>query len=184
MFSKECDGRAGKTTILEAEIKMVTISKLPWASTTSLSLSLCLSLSVCLSVCLSLSLSHTHTHTHTHTNTYALISHSGAFCFTDVGVFWVIWVIFIRRQGLLCSSHLIPDLKPSSCLSFLSSWIYSTHHHVWAFQTDESTFLLCAFLTNVYFYFCFALLFWDRVELHSPDCGSGRPWHCWWTFFS
>ena len=131
MFSKECDGRGGKTTILEAEIKMVTISKLPWASTTSLSLSLYLSLSVCLSVCLSvsvslslsltLSLSHTHTHTHTHTNTYALISHSGAFCFTDVGVFWLIWVIFIRRQVLLCSSHLIPDLKPSSCLSFLSS---------------------------------------------------------------
>ena len=166
MFSKECDGRGGKTTILGAEIKMVTISKLPWASTTSLSL------------CLSLSLLHTHTHT------YALISHSGAFCFTDVGVFWVIWVIFIRRQGLLCSSHLIPDLKPSSCLSFLSSWIYSTHHHVWAFQTDESTFLPSAFLTNVYFYFCLALLFWDRVELHSPDFGSGRPWHCWWTFFS
>ena len=117
MFSKECDGRGGKTTILGAEIKMVTISKLPWASTTSLSLSLSLSLSV--SVYLSLSLCHTHTHTHTHT--YALISHSGAFCFTDVGVFWVIWVIFIRRQGLLCSSHLIPDLKPSSCLSFLSS---------------------------------------------------------------
>ena len=74
MFSKECDGRGGKTTILEAEIKMVTISKLPWASTTSLSLSLSLSLFVCLSVCLSvclclslslsLSLSHTHTHTH------------------------------------------------------------------------------------------------------------------------
>ena len=124
MFSKECDGRGGKTTILGAEIKMVTISKLPWASTTSLSLSLSLSLSVCLSVCLSLSLSLSlthHTHTHTHTHTYALISHSGAFCFTDVGVFWVIWVIFIRRQGLLCSSHLIPDLKPSSCLSFLSS---------------------------------------------------------------
>ena len=133
MFSNECDGRAGKTTILEAEIKMVTISKLPWASTTSLSLSvsvslslsLSLSLSVCLSVCLflSLSLSHTQTHTqkHTHTHTYALILHSGAFCFTDVGVFWVTWVIFIRRQGLLCSSHLIPDLKPSSCLSFLSS---------------------------------------------------------------
>ena len=57
MFSKECDGRGGKTTILGAEIKMVTISKLPWASTTSLSLSLSLSLSVCLSVCLSLSLS-------------------------------------------------------------------------------------------------------------------------------
>ena len=125
MFSNECDGRAGKTTILEAEIKMVTISKLPWASTTSLSLSLYLSLSVCLSVCLSvsvsLSLSLSLSHTHTHTHTYALISHSGAFCFTDVGVFWVIWVIFIRRQGLLCSSHLIPDLKPSSCLSFLSS---------------------------------------------------------------
>ena len=70
MFSKECDGRGGKTTILGAEIKMVTISKLPWASTTSLSLSLSLSLSVCLSVSvslsLSLSLSHTHTHTHTH----------------------------------------------------------------------------------------------------------------------
>ena len=68
MFSKECDGRGGKTTILGAEIKMVTISKLPWASTTSLSLSLSLSLSVCLSVCLSvsvsLSLSVTHTHTH------------------------------------------------------------------------------------------------------------------------
>ena len=62
MFSKECDGRGGKTTILEAEIKMVTISKLPWASTTSLSLSLSLSLSV--SVYLSLSLCHTHTHTH------------------------------------------------------------------------------------------------------------------------
>ena len=57
MFSKECEGLAGKTTILEAEIKMVTISKLPWASTTSLSLSLYLSLSVCLSVCLSVSLS-------------------------------------------------------------------------------------------------------------------------------
>ena len=121
MFSKECDGRGGKTTILGAEIKMVTISKLPWASTTSLSLSLSMSLSVCLSVCLCLSLSLSVTHTHTHTHTYALISHSGAFCFTDVGVFWVIWVIFIRRQGLLCSSHLIPDLKPSSCLSFLSS---------------------------------------------------------------
>ena len=178
MFSKECDGRGGKTTILGAEIKMVTISKLPWASTTSLSLSLSLSLSV--SVYLSLSLCHTHTHTHIPMH---LFLNLGLFV-TDVGVFWVIWVIFIRRQGLLCSSHLIPDLKPSSCLSFLSSWIYSTHHHVWAFQTDESTFLPSAFLTNIYFYFCFAFLFWDRIELHSPDCGSGRPWHCWWTYFS
>ena len=95
MFSKECDGRGGKTTILGAEIKMVTISKLPWASTTSLSLSLSLSLSV--SVSLSLSLSHTHTHTHTHT--YALISHSGAFCFTDVGVFLGYLGYFYKETG-------------------------------------------------------------------------------------
>ena len=84
MFSKECDGRGGKTTILGAEIKMVTISKLPWASTTSLSLSLSLSLSV--SVSLSLSLSHTHTHTHTHTPMHL---------FLTLGLFVLqMWVFF------------------------------------------------------------------------------------------
>ena len=88
MFSKECEGLAGKTTILEAEIKMVTISKLPWASTTSLSLSLYLSLSVCLSVCLSvsLSLSLSHTHTHTHTRMHL---------FLTLGLFVLqMWVFF------------------------------------------------------------------------------------------
>ena len=88
MFSNECDGRAGKTTILEAEIKMVTISKLPWASTTSLSLSLSLSLSVCLSVCLSLSLSLSLSHTHTHT-------HIPMHLFLTLGLFVLqMWVFF------------------------------------------------------------------------------------------
>ena len=100
MFSKECEGLAGKTTILEAEIKMVTISKLPWASTTSLSLSvsvslslsLSLSLSVCLSVCLflSLSLSHTQTHTQKHTHT-----HIPMHLFYTLGLFVLqMWVFF------------------------------------------------------------------------------------------
>ena len=106
MFSNECDGRAGKTTILEAEIKMVTISKLPWASTTSLSLSvsvslslsLSLSLSVCLSVCLflSLSLTHTDTHTQTHTHTHKHThTHIPMHLFYTLGLFVLqMWVFF------------------------------------------------------------------------------------------
>ena len=100
MFSKECDGRAGKTTILEAEIKMVTISKLPWASTTSLSLSvsvsLSLSLSVCLSVCLFLSLSLTHTDTHTHLCTYFSL---WGFLFYRCGCFLAYLGYFYKETG-------------------------------------------------------------------------------------